>query len=279
MMFMRLRQIVALCATTGLVGAGLAVGTAGVAAAAQAAPSAYGYIAGASGSLPLGYWPSGANILSAAAPAAPEFDPGAKVPGNATKSVSVPVGDINLLLEGDGVGGGVLAVDTTANPATGVSTAKAAALTARADVKLTAGKLIDSIIGGVPDGVGKRLLLAAKAFAYDAEASVKFSLSGLGTSCQAGPAGTPAAAEASRLKVDAEISIAGWAPFPPVHINQPLGGKAVDVPGLITIGTGVVNDLPDGGISADAASVSVAGKSLNLGHVECHPGVLADGQE
>jgi hypothetical protein len=275
---MRLRRIVALSATAGLVGIAGTAGMAGTALAGQATPSAYGYVAGTSGSI-FGKFPSGANLLSAAAPTAPESDPGARIPSNSAKSI--PPFTINGLPIGIDAGGGagVLAVDTNANPTTGVSTAKVSGVTARIGAKLTVEKLVDSIYDSVSDSRIKTALRMLKAGFPDANAEATFSFTGLESSCQAGPVGSPATGSAALTKGGLRIAVLGWAPIDVPFDSTLTGNRFLDpLSGQVTGATNVVNSLPDGGVSVDAVSFSVLGKTFNLGHVECHPGVAADDQ-
>lgn len=274
---MGLRRIVALSATVGVLGIAGAAGTAGVASAAeQTAPSAYGYVAGTTGGV-ISSWTGGKNLLSAAAPVAPSFDPAAKVPGNAAASVAPFTVDLPLNVELTG-GAGALAVDTTANPTTGVSTAKASGATGHIGLRMTVEKLVDSIYDNTSNDVVKRILRGLKAAFADVKAEVKLSFSGFETRCQAGPAGTAATGDGSLATGGLTILVPGVNPIEIPFDSHWVSGKLFDLPGFVTAGTKVVHNLPDGGISVDAVSVNVLGQSANLGHVECHPGVPAGEQ-
>ncbi|WIV52985.1 hypothetical protein [Amycolatopsis nalaikhensis] len=251
---------------------------AGTALAEQATPSAYGYVAGTSGSI-FGKFPSGANLLSAAAPTAPESDPGARISSNSATSIpAFTIDGLPIGIEAGG-GAGVLAVDTNANLTTGVSAAKVSGVTARIGARLTVEKLVDSIYGSVSSDSVKTVLRMLRAGFPDASAEATLSFTGLESSCQAGPVGSPATGGASLTNGGLRIAVPGWTPVDISFESILKGNRFLDLLfGQITAATNVVDSLPDGGVSVDAVSLRVAGKTFNLGHVECHPGVAADGQ-
>jgi len=269
---MRFRRVVALAATVGMVGLAGAFGAAGVANAQDVAPvtpSSYGYIAGADGVV-FETLTGGSNILSAASPVAPPFDPAAKVPDNSLATIPpFTVGGLTIGLGADG-GAGALTVSTTADPTTGVSTAKVNGATATVGASVGAGTLFNTVGGLLPEPF-KTALRTAAIVGDLVSLGVKVTLTGINPSCQAGPVGTQATVDGSALSGSIAISTAVGdvsLPFASSWITN--GG--INIPGVLTASTKVVNNLPDGGISLDAISVGVLGQNINLGHVECHPG-------
>ncbi|ATY13967.1 hypothetical protein CU254_28745 [Amycolatopsis sp. AA4] len=70
--------------------------------------------------------------------------------------------------------------------------------------------------------------------------------------------------------ISVQVPVVGWVDLP--FSSSWITNGGINIPGIITASTKVVNNLPDGGISLDAISAGVLGQNINLGHVECHPG-------
>ncbi len=268
---MRFTRIAALSATVGVVGFAGAVGTAGLAnAAAQepVAPSSYGYVLGGQGDI-VGQVLS-TKYVSAASPRPPASDPAATAPTNAlagNKEFNIGSGTF-LKVDGNLA---LLKVATTADPATGVSTAKVSGGSATLDAKAELGGIISAL-----PVVGPVLRTAAEFVGFNTKADVSLSLTALDASCQAGPSGAKPTAAATGVKATLTVTLPGVGKVldrAPIDLESPLNLEANGKP--FSVKKNTVTQLDGGGISVDAVSAGFGSERVNLGHVECRPGTPA----